>query len=283
MSYWLAVTTPENWPLCLNTKTWGVGDTYKALLKNVQVGEYVLFYVRGMTVSGIVRVTKPYFYSEERIWKDSLYPHRVLFEPDLVSEETVNIRQFFYSFFPGMAPSGYFRKAFRRLPEDQFELFRDFLSEGTIEIIEEDESLLFEVAETATISLEKDLENFLERRLQVLEEGLHLFIDGEREGRQYSTDVSRIDLLAKDRNDTFVVIELKAGEADRKSLAQILPYMGWVREYLAKGREVRGIIVASDFSPDLIAATNVVANLSLCRYSVDFSFEGIVPRIELTK
>lgn len=283
MSSWLAVTTPDNWPLCHATKTWGVGDRYKALLEEVEVGDYILFYVRGMTVAGFVRVTKPYFYNEERIWKDDVYPHRISFESELVLEERVNVTQFFYSFFPSMAPSGYFRKAFRRLPEDQFDLFRDFLSEGAIEVIEEDEGLLHEVRETATISLERDLENFLEQRLQILEEGLHLFVDGERGGRQYTTEVSRIDLLAKDKNDTFVVIELKAGEADKTSLAQILPYMGWVREFLAEGREVRGIIVASDFSPELIAATNVVANLSLYRYRVDFKFESMITGIELTK
>jgi len=89
--------------------------------------------------------------------------------------------------------------------------------------------------------------------------------------------VSRIDLLAQDAAGNLVVIELKAGEAGREVLGQILPYMGWVREHLAKGKAVRGIVVASDFTPELLAAVNVLSNFALYRYAVQFTLRKVAP------
>jgi len=60
-------------------------------------------------------------------------------------------------------------------------------------------------------------------------------------------------------------------------LGQILPYMGWVREHLEKGKAMRGIVIASDFSSELLAAINALSNFSLYQYSVQFSFRKVAP------
>ena len=275
MTHWLAVTTADNWSRCLATKTWGVKDHFQGLIQRTEVGDDMLFHLVGMRCAGIYRVTKSYFKSEEPIWPDDVYPHRIQFEPLLAPPQPVDIKQFYYSFFPTMSPGGYFRTSFRELPDDEFNLFKDFLESGKIQTLEV-------VAQAApesefALSIERDLEDYLEANLQIIEPGLKLYREGQLSGRQFGTDVSRIDLLGIDAGGNLVVIELKAGEADRTVLGQILPYMGWVREHLAKGKAVRGIVVASDFSSELLAAINVLSNLSLYRYAVQFSFKKIAP------
>lgn len=74
-------------------------------------------------------------------------------------------------------------------------------------------------------------------------------------GRQYSTTVGPIDLLAQDRKSgEFVVIELKKGRSADKVFGQLSRYMGWVRKNLATGQNVVGVIVGSGIDDKLRAA-----------------------------
>jgi Endonuclease NucS C-terminal domain len=124
-----------------------------------------------------------------------------------------------------------------------------------------------------TLHLESDLETFLLAELGQLERGLKLFDANGTKGRQLDAGAAgRIDILAIDAQGDFVVIEIKAGEADRQVCGQVQAYMGWVAEHLAKGRTVRGIVVASDFTERLKLAAKVVPQLSLKSYSVVFRF-----------
>ena len=68
-----------------------------------------------------------------------------------------------------------------------------------------------------------------------------------------------------------MVIELKAGQATRDAVGQILSYMGDVSAE-EPGGKVRGIIVASDFDQKTKAAARILPNLSLRRYSINFEF-----------
>lgn len=243
-------------------------------MKKVVVGDNLLVHVVGMKCAGIFRVTEPYFYSEERIWPDDTYPHRVRFEPLLAPPEPVDIREFYYSVFT-IQPTGYFRTAFREIPNEEFELFREFLERGKIETIETTvQPSIFAESEFA-LSIERDLEDYLEDNLQAIEPGLKLYTEGDRPGRQFGTDVGRIDFLTLDTSGNFVVIELKAEEADRTVLGQILSYMGWVKERLSKGKAVRGILIASEFAQDLVTAINVLSNIALYQYSVQFNFRKV--------
>jgi hypothetical protein len=127
-------------------------------------------------------------------------------------------------------------------------------------------------AETA-FSLEYDLESSLVSNLEQLEQGLQLYNENNMNGQQFDTKVAgRIDLLAIDKNNDLVVIELKAEEADRQVCGQIQAYMGWAKENLAGNRNVRGIIVANDFTIRAVYAAKVVPGLSLKKYQISFKF-----------
>jgi hypothetical protein len=97
------------------------------------------------------------------------------------------------------------------------------------------------------ISLERQLEDFLVQNLSQLEAGLTLFVDEDgRHGRQYLTDVGRIDLLCRRANGDLLVVELKQGGSSDTVVGQISRYIGWVKQYLAGNRRVFGLVLTHD-------------------------------------
>jgi hypothetical protein len=133
------------------------------------------------------------------------------------------------------------------------------------ESIEQD----FEDVGEITFGLEKDLQAALRSNIEQLEPGLSI-IDG---GTERSTRAGRIDIASKDSQGNIVVIELKAGRASSDVIAQVLSYMSTVAE--TEENPVRGMIVAGDFSERVILAAKAVPNLSLVKYSFQFSFKRI--------
>ncbi|RSN76296.1 DUF91 domain-containing protein [Candidatus Methanodesulfokora washburnensis] len=100
--------------------------------------------------------------------------------------------------------------------------------------------------------------------------GLELYEeDPESSGSQYQTSVGRIDFLTKDKKTgDFVVIELKCGKATDSALAQVLRYMGWVKENLAEEKNVRGLILAEGIDDRLKYAIKFVSNVEVLTYKV---------------
>jgi transposase-like protein len=120
----------------------------------------------------------------------------------------------------------------------------------------------------ATFSLERDLQLALRKYLDQLEPGLKIVDDG----KEQTVESGRIDITAEDSTGTTVVIELKAGPADRETIGQILGYMG---DMMTTKKSVRGILVAGEFPLGTIAAARAVPNLRLKKYSFRFSFESV--------
>jgi hypothetical protein len=121
----------------------------------------------------------------------------------------------------------------------------------------------------AELGLERDLQLALRRSVEQLEPGLTI-IDGDREQTVAS---GRIDITARDKDGTTVVIELKAGAADRDAIGQILSYMG---DLMDQDPRVRGIIVASDFTTGAMSAARAAASVRLVRYVYQFTFRTVV-------
>lgn len=117
----------------------------------------------------------------------------------------------------------------------------------------------------SSLSLERDLEDQIVGHLDVLEPGLTLV------SRQETSEIGRLDLLARDLKGRTVIIELKAGEAKDSSIGQIARYMGWYAE--KEGKPPRAMLVASGFAEPVRWAAKAIPGLKLVTYRVQFAFE----------
>lgn len=127
--------------------------------------------------------------------------------------------------------------------------------------------------------LEAYLENFIIKNWHQIDFGEPLSIYVDEEGtpaQQYPTTEGYIDILAKDKDDNFVVIELKRGRSKQEVVGQILGYIGWVQKNLAeKNQKVRGIIIVADGNQTLLDAVSTVSDfLSVKYYRLNFQFEN---------
>jgi len=96
---------------------------------------------------------------------------------------------------------------------------------------------------------------------------------GEQDGRQFPAGPWSIDFLCTEKETgDFVVLELKRGKTGDLTVGQILRYIGWVRENLAReGQKVKGIIVAKDVDEGLRYAVHELNKVSSLTYKVDFA------------
>jgi hypothetical protein len=159
------------------------------------------------------------------------------------------------------------------------ENYRRFLgggdtSYGSVETDEAAPPVLLDVAEEVIeaevaqrIGLERDMQAALRLAIGQLEPGLTI-VDG---GVERVVEAGRIDITARDAEEATVIIELKAGVAGQRAVAQVLSYMGdMVLE--EPDVSVRGILVASGFDRKAIAAARMAPALTLKTYSVKFLF-----------
>lgn len=102
--------------------------------------------------------------------------------------------------------------------------------------------------------------------LQIYEE------DGDPVGQQYDTEsVGRIDLLCEDTSTgALVIIELKKGRQSDAVVGQLTRYMGWVKEHLANGRSVEGIVLTPDYDQRLRYAIKAIPGSRVLRYETRF-------------
>lgn len=102
-----------------------------------------------------------------------------------------------------------------------------------------------EAATVRRLQIEKAIESSYAEHpdlLHTLEAGLTY------EARQVETPIGRMDLLCRGNDGKYVVVEIKAREAEDAVFGQILRYMGWIHRNYADGADnVRGIILASHF------------------------------------
>lgn len=117
---------------------------------------------------------------------------------------------------------------------------------------------------------ERDLQNFLAKNLNIIESGLTFY------GLEYPAGNRTIDILALDKDNNYVVIELKVSRGYDRVVGQILRYMAWIRKNHAEGNQkVRGIIIAREITEDLILACSEIQNIDLFEYSLSISLKKI--------
>jgi len=129
----------------------------------------------------------------------------------------------------------------------------------------EDEDALYDTS----FAYEEDLKNYLSKNLEIIEPGLRLFEEDGITGLEFNVNGRFIDILAVDKNNNFVVIELKVSKSYDRVIGQLLRYKNWIQKEMAdNGQIVRGIIIANELSDDLKIACIGLPDIKLYEYEL---------------
>lgn len=139
---------------------------------------------------------------------------------------------------------------------------------------------LKEADEPFSFPLESHLRDFIAKNLSSLSLGhqkLRLFVDNEgNDGVEYQTPVGRIDILALNENEEYVVFELKLSKGADQALGQILRYMGWLKSTMSTSKPVKGVIVAGGIDDKLKFAASIIPEVTLFKYEISFAMQEVV-------
>jgi hypothetical protein len=123
---------------------------------------------------------------------------------------------------------------------------------------------------------ESDLRDFLSQNLAVIEPGLRLYEDEGIRGVEFPVGGRFIDLLAIDKHNNYVVIELKVSKGYDRVIGQLLRYMAWIETNQAEPtQKVRGIIIAREISDDLHLAASKIPDVELFEYDLSVSLRKV--------
>jgi len=123
---------------------------------------------------------------------------------------------------------------------------------------------------------ESDLRDFLSQNLAIIEPGLRLYEEEGIRGVEFPVGGRFIDLLAIDKNNHYVIIELKVSKGYDRVIGQLLRYMAWIeRNHAEPNQKVRGVIIAREISDDLHLATSKIPDVELFEYELSVSLRKI--------
>lgn len=169
----------------------------------------------------------------------------------------------------GNTPEGYrFIRHYKNIKQQ----YEDFLEGRSSDGATEDEP-----EPGGEFAYESDLRDFLSKNLGIVESGLELFQDKEKNGIEYPVEGGRIDILAKDRSGRFVAIELKVSRGRNRTIGQLAYYMGRLDKIFLGAAKSRGIIVAKEISDDLLLACERVPDVSLFEYALKVDLKRVFP------
>jgi hypothetical protein len=132
--------------------------------------------------------------------------------------------------------------------------------------------------DSSQFAYESHLRDYLKNNLHVIEAGLKLYRDEEDStiiGVEFDAGGKRIDILAVDKNNNLVIIELKVSKGHEKVIGQILRYRAWVRKNLASDQGIRGIIISKAITEDLKLAASETKDIELFEYDLKIDLRRI--------
>lgn len=157
---------------------------------------------------------------------------------------------------------------------DKFSYPKNFKISKTIEqTLSEKIEILSKYNETI-IFTEKEIENYLKNNLNKLEEGL-TFISC-----QFAIKDAFIDILAKDKNNCTVIIELKIDNDERLVWQSIYYPKQYKIEH--SNENVRMICLVPNYSDWILSALKEVKNVELYEYKLVFN-DDIILNINISK
>ncbi|MCH7697605.1 MAG: DUF91 domain-containing protein [Chloroflexi bacterium] len=155
----------------------------------------------------------------------------------------------------------------RRLIQRYLSIYQRFLSGSP-----EEEEIEEEDLDETRFAYETDLRDYLASNLRLIEDGLEPWAAPDHPAVEFPVDDRgrRIDILAKDRDGTPVVIELKVSKGHERTIGQALYYQGRIAQIFSAER-VRIIIVARTISPELRTATAGLLDVDLFEYRLSMT------------
>lgn len=234
---------------------WGLGENTpnrKLLKKGDQVVFYLGIPIKSFTASAVLASDafqldasqkRKYSHDLEYFTPD----HGVLLEDLRSWENSVAVDEVVstLSFIKNKENWGaYFQGGIRQIPPEDFGVITQGRKASLIESIREERDIESE----SEFALEAHLEEFIDQNWVKINFGQKLvrFTTEEQSGRQYPAGQWSIDFLCKEaETGDLVVVELKRGRTSDATVGQILRYIDWVHENIAKpGQNTRGIIIA---------------------------------------
>jgi len=143
--------------------------------------------------------------------------------------------------------------------------------EGTLEEESEDDSF-----DSKEFAYERDLKNYLSKNLFIVEPGLRLYEEEGITGIEFPAGNRFIDILAVDKQNSYVVIELKVSKGYDRVIGQLLRYMAWIEKNHAEpNQRVRGVILGSSISEDLSLAASKINDVELFEYALSLTLTKV--------
>lgn len=296
MNYWIFIVTKHdvgNESLTaeeilnqrMKDRFWGIGENTPNR-KNLDKGDKVVFYI-GLprkVFGSSATLASSCFKLNESQKKDLSHDKKFYFTdygvlldeidiwsiPKSVEElvprlKFIENKEFWFSYFQG---------GVRQITEEDF---RTIIGEREASLVERIVSTT-DIQSQSEFALETHLEEFIHQNWEKINWGarLELYKSPEQEGRQFPAGTWSIDFLAidKDTND-LVIIELKRGKTSDATVGQLLRYINWVKENIAKeGQKVRGIIIAKEVDDALNYAVKNLEYVDVKTYEVNFRLDS---------
>lgn len=129
---------------------------------------------------------------------------------------------------------------------------------------------------TSEFAYERDLNNYLARNLHIIDPSLRLYNEEGVTGLEFPVGGRFIDILALDKDDNYVVIELKVSKGYDRVIGQLLRYVSWIKQHHAEpSQTVRGIIIAKNISEDLRLACSELPAVALYEYDLSVAVRKV--------
>lgn len=122
---------------------------------------------------------------------------------------------------------------------------------------------------------QSSLEDKILENLDAIEQGLKPYVGDGRIAKGIVTDFGKIDLLAIDKNENFVALKVKMGQADHSLLCTTLACVGWLKKSMKIWSLVRLIIIAESFDEKAIFSATALPNLELMQYEIRPTFKRV--------
>ena len=260
---------------------WGLGLKTPNRTK-LNKGDEVVFYkgIPSMTIAASATLASNSFkLSEDQ--KDEFGHGKVFYKPEFgVLLENVHLWDYAHdmkdlipnlSFIENKDHWGvYFQGGVRQISIDDYRIITENLILGRSSDLRTAEDIINE----SEFALEGHLEEFIDKNWKHIKFGSEIvkYSTEEQDGRQFPAGPWSIDFLCIDKsNHDLVVIELKRGKTSDATVGQVLRYIGWVSENLAKnGQNTRGIIIAHEIDDAMRYAIKGLDNVRVLKYQVDF-------------